>query len=261
MLVQGLSTGGSSGVQIQAGLADCAAGFQGQGPLEHPCVVGQGGLHVEIIGLQIPLEFRGAGVGDEGTAQVGDHMEQLIGIDLGHGGCGLPGAAEILIHQLLQADPEMAAQVDHQAQREVLFAREDQAQIPLGQGQTALFQDLGQLALADAALVHQLREIFTDGLLVSLVHLLGQGRGGALVHSRDLLVYKSSIIIIKESTQKSISRGTLFRKKRVPRLCEKSIETVKNSRCYSFCLWYDSITTPCKGARGKKTDSAKEARS
>jgi L-serine dehydratase len=70
-----------------------------------------------------------------------------------------------------------------------------------------------ELALADAALAHQLADVAADGGLVLLVHLLGQGRGGALVHSRDLLVHTFSIIIIKESTQKSISRGTLFRKK------------------------------------------------
>ena len=199
-------------MNLQGGFAYGAAGLQGQDARLELLHKGEGGAHIDIIGLQIALKFGAAGVCEEGVPQIGNELQQIVAVDLPLGAAGshLTGAAEILVHQIRQGNVENVAQVDDQAQGEVPGAGEDQAQISLANIQTTLFQNGGQSVLAVITGPHQGIKLAADGVFVLQIQFLGQCRLLLFCHGDTPLSINYPNFIISQNRKKSIFQGTLF---------------------------------------------------
>ena len=187
LLIQGLSVGGSVGVQIQMRLAYAAAGFQLQCSGQRLRFVGAVGIHIKVVGLQISVEFRGSRVRDKRITQTGDVVQQVVGVELGRGNRGRMGIAEIFVNQFRQGNSENITNMDDQAQGNALSALQHGTEVSLLQRKAPFLQQFTKLDLAELMASHQRVQLSADGVFIFCVQIAGGSGDGAFFHDHDLL--------------------------------------------------------------------------
>lgn len=202
-------------VELERCLTDRAVGFQDKDTGLKLVDKRQGGFQIDMIGLQITLEFRAVGIRDEGISETGDELQQIIAVDLAQriAAADLVCAAEVLICQLRQGNMENIAKVDDQAQGDMLGSLEHGAQVSLFQGKAPLLQHFTETELAVRTGVEQGLKIFPDGLFVLIAQLLGQQGGCAFFHVHDLLFHMYLFSLYRKPRKNQFSEVFCFVKK------------------------------------------------
>ena len=164
------------GVEGQRGLANVPVGLQDQAAGDHIAVGGNGGEHIDMVGLEISQELRRLGIGDECPALDRKPKTGCFRLRLSircgkQPGCG--DGIEIGGDQLVQRDMQDVSDLHEQTELAVGLTGQIFAQIPLIDRIAPCLQLGNELTLADAGSTDQRAEILADQTRIMVVQLSG----------------------------------------------------------------------------------------